>query len=198
VHFENFHFFAKLFFIAYLIYMARKTRKHAMANTLKFEDVIIGIYWIIGKLVNWVIPHTFSVTLYSSRFPKRSLVCASRAGSDENRNETIGRSSHWKIRSGVFAIDTELGRFGRDFASMTISTEIKIVVIVRISPDIRGKLCPRLVLENTGLISGGMDAPNVRMKNDVGQKRCVSTTWRILKNFGRKGMCGVVKNLMIA
>ena len=54
---------------------------------------------------------------------------------------------------------------------MKISIAIKEVVMVRIRPDILGRLCPRAVLENTGLTRAGIEAPKVRIKNDVGQNR---------------------------
>jgi hypothetical protein len=47
---------------------------------------------------------------------------------------------------------------------------------VKINDDNFGSRNPNTVLLNTGFTSGGIEALIVNRKNDVGHKKCVSTT----------------------
>src|SRR5690349_795710 len=105
--------------------------------------------------------YSFSVTRYSSRFPKSSRVCASSPGNAERKNDMTGSVSHCKYKSGSFHAGYSLGLGGLMRQSMTKTITKKIVERVRIVEEICDKLCPNTVRPNEGLISGGIVLPMV-------------------------------------
>jgi hypothetical protein len=98
-------------------------------------------------------------------------VCASRAGTEERKNETIGRTYHWSARIMIFwgfVLISSLFRIRISTIVYTMSIELPRV---RIRPDIWGRINPMTVRLNTGLMIGVTVANIVRIKNEVGHSR---------------------------
>ena len=140
--------------------------------------------------------YTFSVTLYSNRFPSISLVCASSPGRAERKNEMMGRVNHCKYKNGNFHLAYSAGFGGLIRQSMINTMTKKMVERVRIPDESCARLCPSTVLPNAGFMSGGIVLPIVRRNQFAGQKICCSSIMATRLNLS-KNEISVCKNAFL-